>query len=73
MNPAVQLGLMVLMLSISVFIILMGIVIYNAYGFNMTAEQINETKILPYCYIKNQVLIDILNKTCTEIYGGPVE
>ena len=40
--------------------------------FQMTPEQENETKILPYCYIQNSVLITELNSTCFYMYGGPV-
>ena len=69
--------------TVYLFIVLMGflagftiytvLVFNNVLGFNMTKEQINETKILPYCYIQNEVLIEVLNSTCALIYGGPVD
>jgi hypothetical protein len=52
---------------------LSGLFIGHAYGFNMTEEQTNETKMLPYCENLDEVWIPILNNTCSFFYGGPVE
>ena len=40
--------------------------------FEMTPEQENETKILPLCYVQNEISIPILNASCWQFYAGPV-
>jgi len=60
------------LILVSLFIAV--VIVYGpfVYSFEMTLEQINETKILPYCYIQNDMLITALNSTCFQMYGGPV-
>jgi hypothetical protein len=48
------------------------LVLFAGVSYNLTQQQKQETAILPLCYTNNTLGIEGLNKTCSEIYGGPV-
>jgi hypothetical protein len=41
-------------------------------AYNLTEQQKQEEKFLPYCYNNDKMVIEALKKLCSEIYGGPV-
>jgi hypothetical protein len=51
---------------------LIGLHLGAAYGYNLTEQQKQEEKFLPYCYNNDHLVIETLKQYCAEIYGGPV-
>ena len=48
------------------------VVLGAEFKYNMTASLKQEDKLLPYCYNNKEMVIDALNHTCWEKYGGSV-
>jgi hypothetical protein len=52
---------------------LFGLWIGTVFGFNMTEQQKQEERFLPYCYNNDKMVIEALKQFCSQIYGGPVD
>jgi len=54
---------------------LLGVLLGHAYsyGYNLTEQQKQEERFLPYCYNNDKMVIEALKQYCAEIYGGPID
>jgi hypothetical protein len=48
------------------------LVLFAGVSYNLTEQQKQEEKFLPYCYNNDKMVIEALKEYCAQIYAGPV-